>query len=245
MSQPLSNLFLSIGKPVKDEYGRPIGRIISFGTNATGKFENAYVETSEGRFTKHPIESLSFNGADITLISRVKSKAAVFCDQIPFIWRKDQALKDLNDKKKIATELYQELHSNFNAVLTQLRKDAQILQDDVLQGITRCEEELTVLSYSVLHLELQHEIGKINDDQYRASFSALQETIRRASTEKADFEVIKAKLANVLLGDAPKVAEPKLPEQKSRVFVETTPQPTELPEPPVVVYVKEVGKAGI
>jgi hypothetical protein len=47
------------------------------------------------------------------------------------------------------------------------------------------------------------------------------------------------------LGDAPKVAEPKLPEQKSRVFIETAPQATELPEPPVVVYVKEVGKAGI
>jgi hypothetical protein len=29
MSQQLSNLFLSIGKPVKDEYGRSVGKIIA------------------------------------------------------------------------------------------------------------------------------------------------------------------------------------------------------------------------
>ena len=244
MSQP-SNLFLSLGKPVKDEYGRSVGKIISFATTPSGKFDTAFIELSDGRFAKQPIESLTFNGADITLISQIKSRASVFCDQIPFIWRKDQALKDLTDKKKIPPSMYQELHSNFNTVLSQLRKDAQILLDEAMQGITRCEEELSVLSYSVLHLELEHEIGKVSDDTYRASFATLQETIRRCSNEKNDLESVRSKLSNVLLGDAPKMPEPKLPEQKTTVYMEPVIEPAELPEPPVVVYVKEVGKAGI
>jgi hypothetical protein len=262
MSQQLSNLFLSIGKSVKDEYGRSVGKIISFATDPNGKFEAAYVETSEGRFTKQPIERFTFNGSDITLISEIKSKTAVLCDQIPFIWRKDQALKELTDKKKIASELYQELHNNFSTVLSQLRKDAQISLDDATQGVNRCEEELGILSYSVLHLELQHEIGKIGDEQYKTAFALLQENIKRTTAEKADFETIKSKLSNVLLGDdpkddrkfEPKIAEPKIPEskmpeQKSQVSVksepEADPEAADLPEPPVVVYVKEVGKAGI
>lgn len=244
MSQP-SNLFLSLGKPVKDEYGRAVGKIISFATTPGGKFDTAYIEQSDGRFTKQPIENLTFNGADITLISKVKSNAAMYCDQIPFIWRKDQALKDLNDKKKILPALYQELHANFSTVLSQLRKDAQIILDETMQGITRCEEELRVLSYSILHLELEHEIGKISDETYRASFAALQETIKRNSAEKNDLESLRSKLSNILLGDAPKVLEPRLPEQKTKVYVEPVTEPAELPEPPVVVYVKEVGKAGI
>ena len=120
MSQTPSNLFLSIGKPVKDEYGRSVGRIISFATIPNGKFDSAFIELTDGRFTKQPIENLTFNGAEITLLSKIKSKAAVFCDQIPFLWRKDQALKDLNDKKKISSDLYQELHNNFNTILSQL-----------------------------------------------------------------------------------------------------------------------------
>ncbi len=244
MSQTLSNLFLSIGKPVKDEYGRSVGKIVCFATSPSGKFEAAFIEQSDGRFTKQPMEYLIFNGADVTHLSKTKSRAAVFYDQIPFIWRKDKALKDLVDKKKIAQILYQELHNSFTTVLSQLRKDAQILLDEAIQGITRCEEELTTLSYSVLYLELEHEIGKISDQAYQASFGTLQETIRRTTAEKTDMESVKTKLSNILLGDTPVVAEPKLPEQKSKVFAETA-ESSDLPEPPVVVYVKEVGKAGI
>ncbi|MCW4010317.1 MAG: CdvA-like protein [Candidatus Bathyarchaeota archaeon] len=249
MSQPLSNLFLSIGRPVRDEYGRLVGRIISFATSPSGKFEAAFIEQSDGRFSKQPMEFLVFNGADVTLISRIKSKATVFCDQIPFIWRKDKALRDLVEKRKIPPSLYQELHNNFATVLSQLRKDAQVLIDECAQGVTRCEEEVTALSYGVLHLELEHEIGKIGDDAYRAAFAQLQETLRRTTSEKADLESVKTKLSNILLGETPPAVEPpKVPEQKTKVYPEKAPEPaaaSDLPEPPVVVYVKEVGKAGI
>lgn len=245
MSQPLSNLFLSIGKPVKDEYGRAVGKIVCFATSPNGKFDAAFIEQSDGRFTKQPMEYFVFNGADVTFLSKIKSKAAIFYDQIPFIWRKDKALKDLVDKKKIAPVLYQDLHNSFTTVLSQLRKDAQILVDEAIQTITCCEEELTTLSYSVLYLELEHEIGKIAEETYRSSFAQLQETIKQTNAEKADMENVKSKLSNILLGDSQPVAEPKLPEQKSKLYAESVPEASELPEPPVVVYVKEVGKAGI
>ncbi len=240
MSQTPSNLFLSIGKPVKDEYGRSIGRIISFATTPSGKFDSVFIEYSDGRFAKQPMEAVIFNGADITLISKIKSNAAVFYDQIPFIWRKDQALKDLTDKRKVSSELYQELHNNFNTVLSQLRKDAQILLDDIAQGITRCEEELKAMSYGVLHLELEHEIGKISDEHYRSAISSLQENIKRTNAEKNDLEATKSKLSSMLIGDAPQDPEPK----RKSVEVPVV-ENADLPEPPVVVYVKEVGKAGI
>ncbi len=254
MSSP-SNLFLSVGKPVKDEYGRSVGKVISVSTAPNGKIDAAFIEQSDGRFAKEPVDYIQFNGADVTLLSHVKANTSVFCDQIPFIWRKDQALKELNEKRKIASALYTELHANFTTVLSQLRKDAQILQDEAIQGITRCEEELGVLSYSVLHLELQHEIGKITDDQYRQAYLSLQETIKRTIAEKQDLEAVKTKISNVLLGDAPQVPEPKsvptvptpMPavKQESKVYAEKVNEPADLPEPPVVVYVKEVGKAGI
>ncbi len=245
MSQ-LSNLFLSIGKPVKDEYGRSVGRIISFATNPGGKFEYVFIELSGGRITKQPIELVTFNGAEVTFISKIKSRAATFCDQIPFIWRKDQALKDLNDKKKISPEMYKELHNSFSTVLSQLRKDAQILLDETMQGVTRCEEEMNILSYSVLHLELEHEIGKISDDSYRSAFAQMQENLKRTTAEKSDLETVRSKLSNILLGDTSPAPISSIPEKKTTVFVEPVAEaPTELPEPPVVVYVKEVGKAGI
>jgi len=233
------NLFLSLGKPVKDEYGRSVGRIISFALTPSGKFDSAYIELSDGKFSKQPMDQLTFNGADVTLNSKIRTQTNLFCDQIPFLWRKNQALKDLSDKKKINPDLYNELHTNFEGVLAQLRKDAQSLHDEITGEIARCQEEIKSLNYALMHLELEHEVGKLSEDAYKSAFAMLQEALKRGTTEKTDLELSKTRLSNILLGDNLDTS------QKSKTYAAVaTNEPTVLPEPPVVVYVKEIGKAG-
>ena len=235
-----SNLFLYIGKPIKNEYGKLIGKVASFALTPSGKFEAVFVEFGDGQFTKQPMESLRFIGAEVTFISKIKTQANILCDQIPLIWRKDQALKDLNDKKKIAPELYNELHSSFTNVLTQLKKDAQVVTEESVIEIERCKEEISSLSYAIANLEIEHEIGKVDEENYKSAFALLQEALKRASTEKADFELIKSRVSSVLLGDTQDAI------QKTKTYAEQVNVAAQkLPEPPVVVYVKEVGKAHI
>ncbi len=234
------NLFLSINKPVKDEYGRVIGKIASLAMTPSGQFDAVFVEFNGGRFSKQPIQQLKFNGADVTYISSAKSQASILCDQIPLIWRKDQALKDLSDKRKISVDMYQEIHNSFNGILNQLKKDAQILSDEIADQIVSCEEEMKAMNYAILNLELEHEIGKIDEDSYKAAFNNLQENIKRVLAEKNELEQAKTKLSNMMLGDS------MTPLPKIKTMTESPIETkAELPEPPVVVYVKEVGKAGI
>ncbi len=239
-----SNLFLSIGKPIKNEYGRVIGKVASFALSPNGRFDAVYIEFGDGQFSKQPMESLRFNGAEITFISKIKSQAGILCDHIPLIWRKDEALKDLLDKKKITPEVYQDLHNSFESVLTQLKKEAQVIIDESVIEIERCQEEITSLSYAIANLEIEHEIGKVDDANYQAAFALLQETLRRASAEKTDFELTKSKLSSVLLGDQ-SVMPQKQPIQNKIYAEQVTNAATKLPEPPVVVYVKEIGKASL
>ena len=234
-----SNLFLYIGKPIKNEYGRIIGKVASFALTPSGKFDAVFVEFGDGQFTKQPMETLRFNGAEVTFISKIKNQAGILCDQIPLIWRKDQALKDLNDKRKISPELYQELHTSFNSVLTQLKKDAQIIVDESAIEIERCQEEISSLSYAICNLEIEHEIGKVDEENYKNAFALLQETLKRATLEKTDFELTKSKVSSVLLGDSQDTL------QRTKTYAEQVSVAQKLPEPPVVVYVKEIGKAGI
>jgi hypothetical protein len=255
MSQ-ISNLFLSIGKPVKDEYGHTIGKIASFALTPNGQFDAAFIEFNDGRFSKQPMENLKFDDAEITFISVIKSRANIICDQIPLIWRKNQALKDLADKKKISPEIYQELHTNFDSILNQMKNNAQALTDEIDAEIANCEDETKTLSYAIVNLELEHEIGKIDEGPYKSAFTLLQETLKRVNAQKSDMELTKSKISNIVLGDSPEIEEqkikPKLPTE-TKVSVETEisdepvneAPPADLPEPPVVVYVKEVGKAGI
>ena len=250
------NPFLSIGKQVKDEYGRVIGRITSFALTPNGKFDAVFVEKSDGRFLKYPMEYLKFEGAEVTLLSKIKSKANALCDQIPLIWRKDQALKDLSEKNKISKELYEELHNNFEGVLNQLKSEAQSLVEEIDKELAKCANEIKELNYALVHLELEHEIGKIDDQAYETAFAAIQETLKYVNMEKEDFELTKSKLSNIMLGETP---EPPQTEETKTEQESSTPTPTpapeepssqtsenpELPEPPVVVYVKETGKSGV
>jgi hypothetical protein len=234
------NLFLSVGKPVKDEYGRVIGKIISFAMTPNGKFDAAFVEFSGGQFSKQPMEQLKFNGSEVTFISTIKAQSSVLCDQIPLIWRKDQALKDLSEKRKITPEIYQELHTNFDNVMNQLKKDAQVLMDEITDQIATCDDEIKAMSYALLNLELEHEIGKIDDESYKTAFAMLQENLKRTTQERSELDLARNKLSNTMLGDVIG------PVQKTKTSVDLFVEPKqELPEPPVVVYVKEIGKAGI
>lgn len=287
-----SNLFLSIGKPIKDEYGRIVGKVASFALTPNGKFDGVYVESNDGKFVKQSMEHLKFNGAEVIFTSNLKSQASVLCNQIPLIWRKNQALRDLAEKRKISPDLYQELHNNFEAVLNQLKKDAQELSEEADKEITRCNQEIKTLGYAVVNLELEHEIGQVDEEAYQSAFTLLQENLKRANTEKSDIELTKSKLSNIMLGDSNKQeqktspisnepakeeapaeanettteiteetanetptetstetpaesAEETINETPKEIPDETPEEAPELPEPPVVVYVKEVGKAGI
>jgi len=280
-----SNLFLSIGKPIKDEYGRTVGKVASFALTPNGKFDGVYVESKDGKFVKQSMEHLTFNGAEVTFTSNLKSRASILCDQIPLIWRKNQALKDLAEKRKISPDLYQELRNNFEAVLNQLKTDAKEISEEANNELVRCNQEIKTLGYAVVNLELEHEIGQVDEEAYQSAFTLLQENLRRANAEKSDIELTKSKLSNIMLGDSsnqldqinPISVEPvkeetpeeattdeidievieetsnETPEEMVEDSINETPEipdetseeAPELPEPPVVVYVKEVGKAGI
>ena len=241
------NLFLSVGKQIKDEYGRVIGKIASFALTPSGKFDTVFIEQGDGRFMKHSVESLKLDGADITLISNIRSQANILCDQIPLIWRKDQAIKDLAGKKKIPQELYDQLHTNFDDSLTQLKNEAQVVIEEIDVELAKCNEEIKELNYALVNLEIEHEIGKMDNQQYESAFSTIQENLKRVNTEKTDLELTKTKIQNILLGDQAKTAARETGKTRSDTPKTQTliSQAPELPEPPVVVYVKEIGKTGI
>jgi hypothetical protein len=244
--EPNPNLFLSVGKQVKDEYGHAIGKIASFALTPSGKFDAVFIEQGDGKFQKHPVENLTFDETDVLFISQIKSRATILCDQIPLMWRKDQALKDLVSKKKISQELYDELHSSFEGALNQLKAEAQTLVEDTEEEATRCAEEIRQLNYALVNLEIEHEIGKIDDQNYDTAMKIIQENLKRTNLEKNDMEITKGRVSNILLGDNSKQSyeKSKISELTTKTSTATLNAP-DLPEPPVVVYVKEIGRTGI
>jgi len=235
MSKP-SNFFLYVGKPVKDEYGRQVGKIASFAVNPNGRVSGVFVEHGDGEFLRYPSEQFNVDGEDITLLPSIKMRVKSLCDEIPLIWRKDQALNELVDKKKVPSEMFNELHKNFEGALNQLKADAQANMDNLDKQIAKCNLQIRELNSAFIHLEIEREIGRIDENAYQTAMEIIKEGLKQTNNEKNDLESMRNQLSNLLLGDAQTPAGKEPP-------VSSVPSPA-LPEPPVVVHVKSATKTG-
>jgi len=234
-AKPTSNLFLYVGKSVKDEYGRQVGKIASFAVSPNGRVDGVFVEHGDGEFLRYPNDQFKVDGEEITIQPSIKMKVKSLCDEIPLIWRKDQALMDLSDKKKIPSELFNELHKNFEGALNQLKTDAQATLDTIDKQIARCNSQLRELNSALINLEIEREIGRIDESAYNAAQGMIQEGLRRVNNERNDLESLRSQLSNLILGDA----SPTHKESESKTSDSSTP----LPEPPVIVHVKGTSKS--
>jgi len=232
MSKP-SNFFLYIGKPVKDEYGRQVGKIASFAVNPNGRVSGVFVEHGDGEFLRYPTEQFNVDGEDVTLSPSIKIRVKALCDEIPLIWRKDQALSELVDKKKVPPEMFNELHKNFEGALNQLKADAQANLDSIDKQIAKCNLQIRELNSALIHLEIEREIGRLDENAYQTAMEMIKEGFKQTNNEKNDLESMRNQLSNLLLGDT-----------QTTAGKETQTTSPALPEPPVVVHVKSATKTG-
>jgi hypothetical protein len=218
-----TNPFLFVGKPVRDEYGRQIGRVASFMVSFNGRVSGVLVERGDGEFFRCPSSQFITDDDGVTLLSPTKQRAETLCDEMPLVWRKDQALNKLVERKKIS-EMFNSLHKNFENALNQLKADAQTTLENLDKEVVRCSQQVIELRLAMLYLEVEHEIGEIDGKSYQTAIEMLQESLKRAEAEKGDLEAVRNKLSNMLS------------EKTSQTETEkkTPPAALMLPEPPVL-----------
>ena len=180
MSKP-SNFFLYIGRPVKDEYGRQVGKVASFAVNPNGRVNAVFVEHGDGEFLRYPSEQFNIDGEDITLSPSIKIRVKSLCDEIPLIWRKDQALNELVDKKKVPSEMFNELHKNFEGALNQLKAEAQANIDNIEKQISKCNSQVRELNSALIHLEIEREIGRIDEGAYNTALEMIKDGLKQTN----------------------------------------------------------------
>jgi len=255
MSETTSHLFAYLGKPVKDEYGHVIGTMASFLSTPGGRINGVFIEHGDGSIKRYSSDQIRTENDEVVLFSQLKMKANNYCNQIPLLWRKTQAVKDLNEQKKIPDSMYGDLYSSFEGALNQLKAEAENAIADVEKEVDRCASRVKELNSALINLEIEREIGQISEESYQTAMEIVKEGLRRINAEKNDFETLKNKLSNMLLDgtvkepideeEAAEEQEDSLPSPTSESLETSLPEPPEdSGEPPVVVYVKNADESG-
>ncbi len=245
MSKSISNPFLFVGKEIKDEYGRQIGRVASFKVTPTGRIDGIFVEHGDGEFLSYASDQIKIDNGNLVISPPLKLKAKALCNEIPLIWRKDRALNELVEKKKIPPEMYDDLHRTFEGALIQLKDNAKGLVTQIDSQVDSCNKQINELHSALINLEIEREIGRLTSDSYEKALGMIQWGLKGVNAEKSDLEALKNKLMNLLLGEenqkTPKIIPTKSPEPTE---IQNPPAPVSpnLPEPPVIVHVRNPSK---
>jgi hypothetical protein len=98
----------------------------------------------------------------------------------------------------------------------------------------------------LINLEIEREIGRLDNDSYQKALGIIQWGLKGVNAEKSDLEALQSKLSNLLLGEkAIRAPEAELqtrgPEHKE-IPKAPAPVSSDLPEPPVVVHVRNPSK---
>jgi hypothetical protein len=157
------------------------------------------------------------------------------CSEIPLIWRKDQALSALSKRKGFPADLFDVLHENFDGALNQLKADAQSTLDDIDRQTEKCDRQIKDLHSALINLEIEREIGRIEDKAYQTAMGIIQQALKQANDEKSDLESMKKQLSNIILGET--AEEPPVAAEEEEEREEEAPPDSQLPEPPVMVDV--------
>jgi len=205
-----------------------------------GRIDGVFIEHGDGEFLSYSSDHFRIDNGDFVILPPIKLRAKALCQEIPLIWRKDQALNELLGKKKIPSDMFEDLHKNFEGALTQLKTDAKSVIADVDKQVTKCTKQIQELHSALINLEIEREIGRIDVQSYQKALEMIQWGLKSVNAEKSDFEALKNKLSNMLLGE--KKAETLKTPTQDETQKETAPASPTLPEPPVVVHVKSPNK---
>ena len=230
MSRLSNNPFSFVGRPVRDEYGRQIGRIASFMVSPNGRVNGVFIKHENGKFHRYSSNQFKTKGDDV-IFSSAKAKAEALYKETPLIFRRDQALGRLLEKKKISQEAFNKFHKNFETALNQMKVDAQTTLENIDKQIVRRNQQIEELRLATVYLMLEHAIGKVYEKPFQTAMKKMKETLNKVNAEKGDLEATRNKLSNMLGGEATAGIQ-------AETEKEAVPAPPALPEPPVEVRIK-------
>lgn len=217
-----------IGRELKDSFGRYVGIIAGISTDGEGNIQSVGVDTGCNGFHKIECDRLTFEEDTPILKSEWKLESDSFLKTSGITEKKMLALQELYEEGEITQDVFEHLSSKHKAKL-------EAFSDKCEQAITNLNHKVESLSLENVSvnqflgtLKLQHRIGDISNDVFRAANDYLGSILRNNEQEVSNISAI---LNNI----APKIIVPNVETQEfvTEATIESTDENYSLVTPEV------------
>ena len=179
-----------IGKELKDSYGRYVGIITGISTDSTGIIQAVGVDAGSNGFTKIEGDRITFEEDSPILTSEWKLNTDSYLRTSGIAEKKMLALQELYEEGEITQGVFEHLTNRHKSKLD----GYSISCEDTVESLNRKVESLSLEGNTVNEfvgtLKLQHRIGDMSDDVFRAATEYMSTILQRNDKEIADISTV-------------------------------------------------------
>ncbi|ADV64454.1 CdvA-like protein [Desulfurococcus mucosus] len=174
-----------LGKPVNDPYGRRVGYIIGFYSDADGNVTSLEISFNEFGFKQVTVDMFRFENGSIILLPEWEYTAILLENRLERVKKRVAALEELNSKKEIPVHTYEEFKKKLDESLIKLKEEAKGVKEELRKRIHEIEDMIVELEKAITAVKVSYISGEIPEKAYKASMDHLRRNLDILNSEKA------------------------------------------------------------
>ena len=223
-----------IGKPVKDMYGAPMGKILGTSTDVDGTIQTVGINCGSEGLKQIAFDQLVVQAEVVIFIPKWRLDSQRLLKQKELVIRRLNALMEIvsdNDSMKSDAEI---IHEKYNTKLMTLQRTEYEINSELDNRVVEIEEQEKSVKVLLFDAKVQLKSNEISQETFDHVQKETDEMLQHMKHEKDEISKVKSRLENLSLEDMiPEVSQSSvmpgtyLPETPATEDAETR-----LPEPP-------------
>ena len=222
-----------IGKPVKDMYGAPMGKILGTTTDVDGSIQTVGINCGSEGLKQIAFDQLVVQSEVVIFIPKWRLDSQRLLKQKELVIRRLNALMEIvsdNDSMKADAEI---IHEKYNTKLMTLQRTEYEINSELDNRVVEIEEQEKSVKVLLFDAKVQLKSNEISQETFDHVQSETDEMLQHMKHEKDEISKVKSRLANLSLEDMiPEVSPSAMPGTYLPQPSEDEPTETRLPEPP-------------
>ncbi len=223
-----------IGKPVKDMYGAPMGKILGTTTDVDGSIQTVGINCGSEGLKQIAFDQLVVQSEVVIFIPKWRLDSQRLLKQKELVIRRLNALMEIvsdNDSMKDDAEIIRE---KYNTKLMTIQRTEYEINSELDNRVVEIEEQEKSVKVLLFDAKVQLKSNEISQETFDHVQSETDEMLQHMKHEKDEIAKVKSRLANLSLEDMiPSVSPSAMPGTYLPEVPETVETETRLPEPPV------------
>jgi hypothetical protein len=223
-----------IGKPVKDMYGAPMGKILGTSTDIDGSIQTVGINCGSEGLKQIAFDQLVVQSEVVIFIPKWRLDSQRLLKQKELVIRRLNALMEIvsdNDSMKSDAEI---IHEKYNTKLMTLQRTEYEIRSELDSRVVEIEEQEKSVKVLLFDAKVQLKSNEISQETFDHVQKETDEMLQHMKHEKDEIAKVKSRLANLSLEDMiPRVSQSSvMPGTYLKESSEGESTETRLPEPP-------------